>query len=41
MRIQEMDKILKESRATRHPVEPEQGVVARVWHKLTALFRKH
>ena len=40
MRIQEMDRILKESRATRQPVEPEEGVVARVWHKLTGLFRR-
>ncbi len=41
MRIQETDRILKESRATRQPVEPEQGVIARVWHKVTGLFRKH
>ena len=40
MRIQETDRILKESRATRRPVEHHEGVVARVWHKLTGLFRK-
>lgn len=40
MRIQETDRILKESRNTRRPVRNEEGVLARVWHKLTGLFRK-
>lgn len=42
MRIQETDRILKESRITRHPVEHHQpGVLAKAWQKLTGMFRKH
>ncbi len=49
MRIQETDRILKESRHARNSVASQQheehGVVARTWrtisNKLTSLFRKH
>ena len=43
MRIQETDRILKEARVARTgaPHEPEEGRLARVWHKLTGLFKKH
>lgn len=49
MRIQETDRILKESRYARHAVssqqEEEQGLISRTWRavstKLTSLFRKH
>jgi hypothetical protein len=40
MRIQETDRILKEARYTRQPVQRE-GVLMRAWHKLTGIFRKH
>ncbi|HUP59351.1 MAG TPA: hypothetical protein VNA69_02900 [Thermoanaerobaculia bacterium] len=41
MRIQETDRILKESRVARHGAAQEhreQGVLARVWQKLSSLF---
>lgn len=48
MRIQETDRILKESRYARHAAASEQneeGVMSRAWKamssKLTGLFRKH
>ncbi len=42
MRIQETDRILKESRYGRRPVEEHKGgVVARAWRKLTGLFKRH
>jgi len=42
MRIQETDRILKESRYGRRPVQQQhEGFVARTWHKLTNLFKKH
>lgn len=50
MRIQETDRILKESRISRHAAAQEQGdsgVMSRMWHlvsslpeKLTGMFRK-
>jgi hypothetical protein len=50
MRIQETDRILKESRAARHAASlhsEEGGVMSRVWHlvsslpeKITGMFRK-
>ena len=47
MRIQETDRILKESRIARHAANQqheEQGMVSRAWRavseKLTGLFRK-
>ena len=47
MRIQETDRILKESRYARHAAgqQHEEGVMSRAWKtvstKLTELFRKH
>ena len=42
MRIQETDRVLKESRYARRPApHEEQGVIARAWHKIMELFRKH
>jgi hypothetical protein len=43
MRIQETDRILKESRNARHSTaqEHEPGVIARMWQKVTGMFRKH
>lgn len=51
MRIQETDRILKESRHSRHAAgqhEEEEGVMSRAWKavaslpaKLTGLFKKH
>ena len=42
MRIQETDRILKESRYGRRPVRQHpEGFVARAWQKLTSLFKKH
>lgn len=51
MRIQETDRILKESRDARHSVAQrhvEEGVMSRAWKavaslpaKLTGLFKKH
>jgi hypothetical protein len=48
MRIQETDRILKESRYTRHSHQEEEGVMSRAWRavsslptKLTTLFKKH
>jgi hypothetical protein len=48
MRIQETDRILKESRYARHGVssqQEEEGLISRTWRavstKLTSLFRKH
>ena len=43
MRIQETDRILKESRDARrttHPHEAHGNVVTRAWHALTKVFRK-
>ena len=45
MRIQETDRILKESRDSRrthstHPHEAHGNVVTRAWHALTKVFRK-
>ena len=48
MRIQETDRILKESRYARHAHHEEEGVMSRAWRavsslpvKLTGLFKKH
>ena len=50
MRIQETDRILKESRYSRHAavLHEDEGVMSRVWKavaslpaKLTGLFKKH
>lgn len=47
MRIQETDRILKESRYARHAAahQQDEGVMSRAWKamssKLTGLFRKH
>lgn len=47
MRIQETDRILKESRYGRHSTtqQPEEGVMSRAWKamssKLAGLFHKH
>ncbi len=48
MRIQETDRILKESRYARHAAAQqhhEEGVLSRAWRavssKLTGLFRRH
>ena len=44
MRIQETDRILKESRIARNGATTEEhhhhGVVSRAWHAVTRLFRK-
>ena len=44
MRIQETDRILKESRIARNAATTEEhhhhGVVSRAWHAVTRLFRK-
>ena len=46
MRIQETDRILKESRYARNAAAAEQqnhhhhGVMSRAWHAVTKLFRK-
>jgi len=44
MRIQETDRILKESRIARNAAASEQhhhhGVMSRAWHAVTKLFRK-
>ena len=42
MRIQETDRILKESRYGRQPVQQQrEGRLKRTWRKLTGLFKKH
>jgi len=45
MRIQETDRILKESRYARHDntvhTTPAGGVLSRAWHAVTHLFKKH
>ena len=41
MRIQETDRILKESRYGRRPVPAHESFITRTWHKLTNLFKKH
>jgi hypothetical protein len=46
MRIQETDRILKESRYARNAAAAEQqnqhqGVVSRAWHAVTKLFRRN
>jgi hypothetical protein len=49
MRIEETNRILKESSYTRHPVQQhEEGVMTRAWRMvshlpemITGLFRKH
>jgi hypothetical protein len=46
MRIQETDRILKESRVARKGAAPQEhhhrhGVMSRAWHAVTKLFRKH
>ena len=44
MRIQETDRILKESRYARQNAQQDShdtGVVSRMWQKLTGIFRKH
>jgi hypothetical protein len=46
MRIQETDRILKESRYARNAGAASQqqhhaGVMSRAWHAVTKLFRKH
>ena len=47
MRIQETDRILKESRYARNAAANERqdhhhhGVMSRAWHAVTKLFRKH
>lgn len=42
MRIQETDRILKESRYGRHPVNghDHKNVLSRTWERLTQLFRR-
>jgi hypothetical protein len=44
MRIQETDRILKESRVARHGAAASQqeheGFVSRAWHAVTKLFKK-
>jgi len=41
MRIQETDRILKESRVSRHAHhEPEEGRLSRLWHRVTHLPMK-
>ncbi len=46
MRIQETDRILKESRYARNAAAASEqqhhsGVMSRAWHMVTKLFRKH
>jgi hypothetical protein len=46
MRIQETDRILKESRYARNAAAASEqqhhpGVMSRAWHAVTKLFRKH
>jgi hypothetical protein len=45
MRIQETDRILKESRYSRHDNtvhnSAPSGVLSRAWHAVTHLFKKH
>jgi hypothetical protein len=49
MRIQETDRILKESRYARHAADKhEEGPLSRAWHtlsslpaKLTGMFKRH
>ena len=46
MRIQETDRILKESRYARNAAanseqEHHSGIMSRAWHAVTKLFRKH
>lgn len=42
MRIQETDRVLKESRyARRGQEEPQRKGIARVWQKIVGMFRKH
>ena len=42
MRIQETDRVLKESKYARRAVPHEEpGVIARTWQKLVGLFKKH
>ena len=43
MRIQETDRILKESRIARHGAVSQQeheGFMSRAWHAVTKLFKK-
>ena len=39
MRIQETDKVLKESRNTRRKAPKPRGFFARLWNSLTELFK--
>lgn len=42
MRIQETDRVLKESRYARHATPQEHpGVIARAWQKFVGMFKKH
>lgn len=43
MRIQETNRILKESAYSRHPVQQqkEEGVLAKAWRFVSHLFHKH
>lgn len=46
MRIQETDRILKESRHARNAAAATEqhhhsGIMSRAWHAVTKLFRKH
>lgn len=42
MRIQETDRVLKESRYARKAAHHEEpGVIARVWQKIVNMFKKH
>jgi hypothetical protein len=46
MRIQETDRILKESRYARNAAahteqQHPSGMMSRAWHAVTKLFRKH
>ncbi|HET7437296.1 MAG TPA: hypothetical protein VFN10_21500 [Thermoanaerobaculia bacterium] len=44
MRIQETDKILKESRYGRQSTSEQShdtGMLSRVWQKVSGIFRKH
>ena len=46
MRIQETDRILKESRYARNAAAASEqqhhsGIVSRMWHAVTKLFHKH
>jgi hypothetical protein len=39
MRIQETDRVLKQSRNARRKAPKPRGFFARLWHSLTALFK--